>query len=456
MTRAMSILMTAVALTLPLTLAARPAAALSAYRTVNLVSDIPGLGRVTDPALRDAWGFTFTPDGPFFIVNTNSGFALTYQVDGKTDRVRKVAPDLLIPALPPFTIGLPTDVVTNDTQDFIIGQGMTAGPARYIMSGLDGTLTAWKPGLPTAVRVADNSANALAYTGLALARNRSGNFLFAANCAQARIDVYDKSFQLVSGGGRFAFANPAVPAAGKLGLGYMPFNIQNIGGRLFVAYAIFNPATMEEVKLPGTGIVAVFNTDGRLIRNIAIGTDAGGPFGQLNAPWGFAIAPDDFGDAGNALLVGNFGDGAINVFDPESFAYRGQLRDMTGQPLKIDGLWAMSVGNGTQAGSEAKLYFTAGPNNEADGLFGFIRAIELGDQPGWDVGGAFPSRSRERRHGVRPTSAPSELHDRAVDSLVQPIHAKETVAVVPAGKAVVLRLAEHVAHGAEEASCIPE
>jgi uncharacterized protein (TIGR03118 family) len=371
----MSILMTAA---LTLTLGAQRAAAQSAYRTVNLVSDILGLARVTDPAVKDAWGFTFTPDGPFFIVNTNSGFAVTYQVDGQTDRVRKAAPDLPIRALPPFPQGLPTDVVFNDTNDFVIGRGMTAGPARYIISGLDGTLTAWKPGLPAAVRVADISANALAYTGLALARNRSGNFLFAANCAQARIDVYDKNFQLVSGGGRFAFANPAVPAAGKLGLGYMPFNIQNIGGRLFVAYAIFNPATMEEVKLPGTGIVAVFDMGGRLIRNIAIGTDADGPFGQLNAPWGFAIAPDDFDDASNALLVGNFGDGAINVFDPETFEYRGQLRDVTGQPLRIDGLWAMSVGNGAQAGSAAKLYFTAGPNNEADGLFGTIRAFAPG------------------------------------------------------------------------------
>jgi hypothetical protein len=124
---------------------------------VNLVSDIPGLAQVTDPAVKDALGFTFTPDGPFFIVNTNCGFAVTYQVDGATDRVRKAALDLLFPPLPPATQRLPTDVVSNDTDDFIVGQGTAAGPARYIISGLAGTLTAWKPGLPTATKVTNLS-----------------------------------------------------------------------------------------------------------------------------------------------------------------------------------------------------------------------------------------------------------------------------------------------------------
>jgi uncharacterized protein (TIGR03118 family) len=276
MTRTRIIVILAVGLTLTATLGARPSRVPPRCSTVNLISDILGLAQVTDPAVLDAWGFTFTPDGPFFLVNTNSGLAVTYQVDGATDRVQKAAPDLLIPALPPATQGLPTDVAYNDTDDFIVGQGTAAGPAQYIMSGPDGTLNAWKPGLPAAVRVADNSANALAYSGLALGRTLSRNYLYGANCAQARIDVYDKDFRLVSGAGHFAFANAAVPAAGRLGLGYMPFKIENIGGRLFVAYAIFNPATMEGVKLPGTGILAVFDTVGQLIHNLAIGTDAGG------------------------------------------------------------------------------------------------------------------------------------------------------------------------------------
>jgi uncharacterized protein (TIGR03118 family) len=349
-----------------LTTWAQPGPGRSTYQAVNLISDVPGVARVTDSAVKDAWGFASTPDGPLFLVNTNSDFATIYQINGVTDHVRKVAPDLAVPELAPFPLGGPTDVVYNDTDDFVIGQGRAAGPARFIISGLDGTLSAWKPGLPMAVVVADNSANALAYTGLALGRNRHGNFVYAANCAQARIDVYDKRFQLVATAG--GFANPAVPGY------YMPFNIENIGGKLFVAYAVFNPVTMEEEKDPGKGIVAVYDTEGNLIRNIAIGTDAGGPFWQLNAPWGFAIAPDGFAIHGNALLVGNFGDGAINVFDPDTYVFRGQLPDASGQPLKIDGLWALKVGNGSHAGSEDKLYFSAGPNSEADGLFGYVRA----------------------------------------------------------------------------------
>jgi len=336
----------------------------SAYTVVNLISDIPGLASVTDPALTDAWGFTFAGGGPFFIVNTNSSFATTYRVDGITDQVEKVAPDLPVPELAPFPYGGPTDVVYNDTHDFRISDGHDVRPATYIMSGLDGTISAWRPGMPAAL-VANNSANALAYTGLALGRNKQGNFLYAANCAQARIDVYDKDFNLVNVAG--GFANQAVPSY------YMPFNVQNIGGKLYVAYAVFNPNTMEEETDPGKGIVAVFDTNGNLITNIAIGTDAGGPFWQLNAPWGFAIAPDRFGRFSKSLLVGNLGDGAINALDPVTYAFLGQLQDATGQPLKIDGLWALSAGNGGRAGSEHKLYFSSGPNSEADGLFGYIK-----------------------------------------------------------------------------------
>jgi uncharacterized protein (TIGR03118 family) len=163
------------------------------------------------------------------------------------------------------------------------------------------------------------------------------------------------------------FHNPVVPPY------YMPFNVQNIRDKLYVAYAVFNTDTMEEETDPGKGIVAVFDTEGRLIRNIAVGRDAGGPFWQLNAPWGFAIAPDRFGPFSKALLVGNFGDGAINAFHPATYTFLGQLTDPTGHPIKIDGLWALTTGNGGQAGSEQKLYFCAGPNEEADGLFGYIK-----------------------------------------------------------------------------------
>jgi uncharacterized protein (TIGR03118 family) len=345
--------------------AVRASCQFAGYTAVNLISDMPDVALVTDPAVKDAWGFAYTSDGPMFIVNTNSGVATTYQINGQTDNVRKVARDLAVPSLAPFPFGGPTDVVYNDTDDFVIGQGDQRGPATYIISVLDGTIAAWRPGLPKAITAADNSGNALAYTGLTLGHNRRGNFIFAANCAQARVDVYDKDFKLVDWSGRFI--DPVVPPNS----GYMPFNIQNLDGRLYVAYAQFDG--MEEVKLPGHGVVGVFDTEGGFLRNIAVGTDRGGPFWQLNAPWGFAIAPKNFGPFSGALLVGNFGDGAINAFHPRTVEFLGQLPDPTGQPLKIDGLWALDEGNGARAGSADKLYFSAGPNDEADGLFGYIR-----------------------------------------------------------------------------------
>jgi uncharacterized protein (TIGR03118 family) len=338
----------------------------SGYTAVNLISDMPGVAVVTDPAVKDAWGFAHSPDGPMFLVNANSGLATTYRLNGRTDGVDKAAPDLAVPSLAPFPFGGPTDVVYNDTDDFMIGAGANRGPALYIMTVLDGTIAAWRPGLPAAITAADNSGNALAYTGLTLAHNRHGNFVFAANCAQARVDVYDDHFRLVNWPGRFI--DPVVPP----GSGYMPFNIQVIGKHVFVAYAQFDG--MEEVKLPGHGVVGIFDCEGRFLKNLGVGTDRGGPFWQLNAPWGFAIAPGDFGAFSGALLVGNFGDGAINAFHRHTHEFLGQLRDPTGQPLKIDGLWALGEGNGADAGSEDKLYFSAGPNSEADGLFGYIRA----------------------------------------------------------------------------------
>jgi uncharacterized protein (TIGR03118 family) len=336
------------------------------YTLVGLISDVPGAASVIDPALSGTWGFAYSPEGPLFLVNANSGLATTYRIDGRTDRVQKVAPDIAVPSMAPFPFGGPTGVVYNDTDKFLIGVGSKRGPAKYITAVLDGTLAAWRPGLPSAITVADNSHNALAYTGVALAHNKAGHFLIAANCAQARIDVYDENFNLSSVPG--GFKNPAVPGY------YMPFNVQNIRGKLYVAYAVFNPNTMEEETDPGKGIIAVFNTDGELIQNIGIGTDAGGPLSQLNAPCGFAFAPENFGRFSGALLSGNLGDGAINAFNPCTYEFLGQLTDPTGQVIKIDGLWALGEGNGERAGSEDKLYFAASPDSDSHGLFGYIRA----------------------------------------------------------------------------------
>jgi uncharacterized protein (TIGR03118 family) len=199
----------------------------------------------------------------------------------------------------------------------------------------------------------DNSASAASYTGLAVA----GSFLYAANFAQGRIDVFDSSFAATTLPG--GFTDPNLPA------GYSPFNIQNLGGQLYVTYAQI--ANGDEVKGAGLGFVDVFDTNGSLVRRLATG-------GTLNAPWGLALAPSDFGEFSNALLVGNFGDGLINAFNPATGLLLGHLADALNSPIAIDGLWGIGFGNDGNAGPHNALFFAAGIEDEAHGLFGSLTA----------------------------------------------------------------------------------
>jgi uncharacterized protein (TIGR03118 family) len=234
----------------------------------------------------------------------------------------------------------------------------TSDPARFIFDSEAGLVTAWTPGVPpappsTQAQVGASVPGAI-YKGLAIASTPAGTFLYAADFHHARIDVFDQGFNLVHLAG--GFADPQVPQ------GFAPFNVQELGGVLYVAYARQDADAEDEVAGQGLGFVDVYSTSGRLLRHLI-------RRGQLNAPW--ALAPSGFGRFSGALLVGNFGNGRINAYDPRTGEFLGRLRREDGRPIEIEGLWALRFGNGV-TGDPTTLLFTAGIDDEAHGLFGAI------------------------------------------------------------------------------------
>jgi uncharacterized protein (TIGR03118 family) len=317
----------------------------------NLVSDIPGLAPVLDTNLVNPWGIAFGPTTFFWISDNHTGVSTLYDSTGGVQSLV-----VTIPA-PTGSTGpsAPTGVVFNNTSDF----ALSGTPARFIFVTEDGTLAAWASGTNAVIK-ADNSGPGAIYKGVAIANSHGTNRLYAADFHNAKIDVFDTIFQQVTMSG---FVDPTIPA------GFAPFNIRNIGGNLYVTYAKQDADAEDEIPGPGNGYVNIFDADGNLLRRFASG-------GNLNSPWGLANAPATFGAFGGALLVGNFGDGRINAFDPGTGASLGQLNDQRGNPISILGLWDLSFGNGTKAGEIDDLYFTAGiPGGgaiEDHGLFGEI------------------------------------------------------------------------------------
>ena len=344
-----------------------PAAA--QYKQKNLVSDIPDLALRTDAHLVNSWGITFPPGGPFWISDNGTGFATVYFGNGKPFPSTKSP---LVVTIPPPTgstgPAAPTGVVFNGTPGFVVSENGKSGPSLFIFATEDGTISGWNfnVDLTHAILAVDNSTNAVdsfalgaVYKGLAVGQSSTGTRIYATNFRDGVVEMYDANFNFVG-----FFTDPSiVPDASSPG--FAPFGIRNVNGQLFVTFAKQNAARHDDVAGPGNGFVDVFDTDGNLVRPFATGA-------PLNSPWGLALAPAQFGPFSNDLLVGNFGDGHINAFDPSTGAFLGQLRDVHGRPIGINGLWGLTFGNGGLSGDLNDLFFTAGINDESDGLFGRI------------------------------------------------------------------------------------
>ena len=360
-----AVVVTAAALAAMAAGASAAGAGQAGFRQVNLVSDIPGVAPLTDPDLLNGWGLAATPGtdqapgSPLWVSDNGSD---------KTTLFAGVTPSSVAQVLVVhITSGAPTGQVFNpDRAGFVVHDAAGhSGSALFIFASENGAIDAWNPGVGgtgTGLSMVtetpiDNGANAV-YKGLAIAQASDGHtYLYAANFRSGRVEVYDSNFrpaQLPGG----LFTDPGIPA------GYAPFNIQELAGKLYVTYAKQDAALHDDVAGQGHGFVDVFTNDGALIRRLV-------SHGQLNSPWGLALAPAGFGGFGGALLVGNFGDGHINAYNPDTGTHLGQLRGPGGHPIVIDGLWGLRFGNGNAAKTE-ELVFSAGPNGEADGLLGKI------------------------------------------------------------------------------------
>ncbi len=336
-------------------LIARPAAA-QFYTQHNLVSDGAVPADLVDPNLINAWGLVSSPTSPWWISDNGTGRATLYNVSTGAIPLIVTVPGAM------GEQSAPTGLVFNGGTGFVVTNGLGTSPARFIFASEDGTISGFR-GVPVVIAV-DNSASGAVYKGLAIDSRTAGNFLYATNFHAGTVDVFDSHFNPVHIPG--AFTDPTLPE------GYAPFGIQNLGGVIYVTYALQDEEKEDDVPGQGHGFVNAFDTAGKLIRRVA-------SKGQLNSPWGMALAPADFGSFSGDLLVGNFGNGRIHAFDPaklngkDEFQHRGPLHAADGRPIEIDGLWALAFGSGAPAnGPTNTLFFTAGPFDEQHGLFGTL------------------------------------------------------------------------------------
>jgi uncharacterized protein (TIGR03118 family) len=337
-----------------LTTAALPAAARNInadnlYSVHNLQSDVPGWAAATDPDLVNGWGIAASSSSPWWVSDNGTNKSTLY--NGGTGAKLGLVVTLEHP---------PTGVVFNaaNATDFKVDAGTGLVGARFIFATDDGHIAGWN-GVGTAAINAVTTPDA-EYLGLAIGNSGGANYLYAANFPTAKVDVFDRTYApaTLSGGD---FTDPGLPA------GYAPFGIQTIGSEVFVAYAKQSADGEEEVHGEGLGYVDVFGTDGSFHGRVASA-------GELNSPWGLAMAPSNFGKFSDDLLVGNFGDGRIHAFhkSADGWEERGLLKGTNHRPIEIDGLWGIGFGNNGGAGPSSTLYFAAGPEDETHGLFGSI------------------------------------------------------------------------------------
>ncbi len=323
------------------------------YQQINLVSDISGVAQLQDTNLVNAWGIAFGPTGPFWIGNNGSGTATLYAVTNDASGAPHVTKNARVVTIPGN--GGVTGQLFNNTTAF--------NTNLFIFVNTDGTISGWRPALGNAAEVLATRNTAL-YTGATLATNNGSPILLAANFSEGTVDKYNAALQLIG-----QFTDRHAPT------GYAPFNVQNVGGSIFVTYAKQNAAKNGVDSGRGRGLIDVFDTASGTFHRFATGKAAGGTVREMNSPWGVALAPGSFGSHEDQLLVGNFGSGTIMSFNANG-KFRGLLRGSEECPVTIDGLWALTFGATANAGVATDLYFTAGPNGEQHGLFGVIQPLD--------------------------------------------------------------------------------
>jgi len=335
------------------------------YVQSNLVSDIPGLAAHTDPNLKNPWGTSVGPGSPIWVSDNHAGVTTLYDGAGNAQSLVVAIPAPLSAGA--GAVGAPTGQAFNtfdpSSSDFVISQDGKSGPAFFLFATEDGTIAGWNPSVDkthaiiavdrsTATDgVGDVGAN---YKGLALVTMSSGKFIYATSFRFGRVDVFDSHFNLVN-----SFTDPTVPT------GFAPFGIHNIGGKLYVTFAKQGPGKNDDAARPGNGFVDVFSPNGDLLQRLV-------SRGKLDSPWAVTLAPTTFGAFGGDILVGNFGNGRINAYDPTTGMFQGELSGPGGGPIAIDGLWGLRFAPATPGATPNTLFFTAGLNHEADGLFGTL------------------------------------------------------------------------------------
>jgi len=333
------------------------------YQQIDLVADSKSVSSTAtiDPNLVNAWGVARSSGSPWWVSDNGTGLSTLYDGTGA------IVP--LVVTIPPPMNGAPPSAPTGTVFNFTPAFRLKSGkPAVFLFATENGTISGWNPGVdPTnAVVKVDNSQAGAIYKGLAIARKNDIKRLYTSNFATGKVEMYDGNFEPVVIAG--AFQDSSLPA------NYVPFGIQNVGGNIVVTFARRKPGSEDEDHGAGLGYVDVFDLDGSLLLRLEHGS-------FLNAPWGIALAPSDFGTFSHRLLIGNFGDGTIQAFNLVSGKREGRLLNADGTPLSIDGLWALSFGgDGTRNGAPTnglatELFFTAGPNDESDGFYGKITPV---------------------------------------------------------------------------------
>jgi uncharacterized protein (TIGR03118 family) len=352
------------------------------YKQTNLTSNVASLAPTRDADLVNAWGLARSSTGPWWVADNGTGLATVYNATGVKQGLVVTIP----PADTESTTGTPTGIVYNgDSTAFLLAPGKAAV---FLFVTEDGTISGWNPGVSATQSVIKvNHKGTSVYKGVTIATVQTQRgpqtYLYAADFRQGLVEVFDTNFQPVQmrndrdnddwfdfdhdrgndQGGGFGFDDPRLPK------GYAPFNVQNIGGNIYVTFAKQDSAKHDEVQGAGMGFVDIFSPKGRLLGRLQPGP-------WFNAPWGLALGSSDFGAFSHDVVVGQFGSGEILAFDPMTGKFKGKLMGTDNNPVHIDGIWAIAFGNGVNAGAATSLYFTAGPDDETNGLFGTLTAVE--------------------------------------------------------------------------------